>query len=309
MISWLSREEPVLLRPCRTREQLQAWVRMYTGLQVPMQAICPEHQAPMDYLWGAYSEPARDQVVWASRGGGKTRLGAVATLLDLLHKPGVGVRILGGSLEQSCRMWESLRPDLNALVPQELVRGFGFGRRVELKSGSKAGVVAQSEKSVRGLRVQKLRCDEVELFDDEIWEAAQLTVKSTKLSGPCDSVFDVRGTVEALSTHHKPWGLMSRVLERAREHGTAVVHWCLLDVLEKCPAERPCQGCLLWDECQGRAKEAEGFYRIDDAIDMKRRVSTECWQTEMLSRRPIATGRVFPSLDRGVHVLDDKVTR
>jgi hypothetical protein len=66
---------------------------------------------------------------------------------------------------------------------------------------------------------------------------------------------------------------------------------------------------LLWDECQGRAKEAEGFYRIDDAIDMKRRVSTECWQTEMLSRRPIATGRVFPSFDRGVHDLDDNVTR
>ena len=35
-------------------------------------------------------------------------------------------------------------------------------------------MLAQSQRAVRGLRVQKLRCDEVEMFNPSIWEAAQL---------------------------------------------------------------------------------------------------------------------------------------
>ena len=40
---------------------------------------------------------------------------AIATLLDMVHKPGIQVRILGGSLEQSCRMHEHLRRMLERL--------------------------------------------------------------------------------------------------------------------------------------------------------------------------------------------------
>jgi len=35
---------------------------------------------------------------------------------------------------------------------------------VRLENGSGAAVLTQSEKAVRGVRVQKVRCDEVELF-------------------------------------------------------------------------------------------------------------------------------------------------
>ena len=46
-----------------------------------------------------------DPLVWACRGGGKTLVGA-ATLLDMLFKPGMEIRILGGSQTQSERMYE-----------------------------------------------------------------------------------------------------------------------------------------------------------------------------------------------------------
>src|SRR5688500_4801688 len=100
----LKDERAMLLAGCVSREQLRLWLQTFLGLRMPMKPVCAGHCSPMDYLWGAYREPARDMVVWASRGGGKTRLGAVATLLDLVHKPGVQVRILGGSLEQSRKM-------------------------------------------------------------------------------------------------------------------------------------------------------------------------------------------------------------
>src|SRR4051812_8663442 len=97
-------------RGCVSADHLHKWVRTFCGLDVPRVAVCAGHDAPFEYLRLAYMEPGEDLVVWAPRAGGKTRLGAVVTLLELLHKPGIEVRILGGSMEQSVKMWEHLRP-------------------------------------------------------------------------------------------------------------------------------------------------------------------------------------------------------
>src|SRR5690349_4816045 len=91
--------------PCNSEEHLREWLWYYLHLRFPKNGICPGHVSPYAYLHHAYFEPTKDVVVWAPRGGGKTRLGAAATLLDLLHKPGIAVRILGGSLDQSFHMW------------------------------------------------------------------------------------------------------------------------------------------------------------------------------------------------------------
>src|SRR5437879_4782877 len=101
-------------------EQLKEWAWHVLHIRIPHRPVCPGHDAPLDYLAHAYFEPARDVVVWAPRGGGKTRLGAAATLLDLLHKPKCQIRILGGSLEQSMRMWEHLEPDAQRVLERQM---------------------------------------------------------------------------------------------------------------------------------------------------------------------------------------------
>ncbi|HTL31238.1 MAG TPA: hypothetical protein VL282_18545, partial [Tepidisphaeraceae bacterium] len=161
---------------------LWAWVRKYTRLKIPRNPVCVGHNSPFDYLVAAYTEPAKDIVAWAPRGGGKTRLAALATLLDLLHKPGCSVRILGGSLEQSLKMWEHLLPDLVHYFRDEIDESRVKTRSVTLANKSSAAVLTQSQRAVRGLRVQKMRCDEVELFKPEIWDAAQLVTRSIKPS-------------------------------------------------------------------------------------------------------------------------------
>ena len=106
----------------RTRLHLQAYVKGFLGLDIPGRRMCPGHDSPLDYLaWAVLQEDGprrhkdtkeiifedkehvRDCVVWANRGGGKTQLGAIATLLDMLFKPGIQIRILGGSFEQSSK--------------------------------------------------------------------------------------------------------------------------------------------------------------------------------------------------------------
>src|SRR3989440_8159442 len=238
-------ESKTIGEPFGGEEELRAWVAKNLRLRFPKQGVCANHVSPFEYLRRAYFEPSTDLVVWAPRGGGKTRLGAAATLLDLMHKPGVAVRILGGSLEQSMKMWEHLIPDVMEFARDDLSGKLG-PRSVRLAIGSVAGVLTQSQRAVRGLRVQKLRCDEVEMFDANVWEAAQLatrTIPSLTKAFP-----EYTGVVEAFSTVHNVGGLMERIVDDARAKGTPVLQWCLFEILENCPKHRVCDTCPLHED-------------------------------------------------------------
>lgn len=309
-----TRHTDLLLRPLRTPDDLHRWVRLFCNLDVPRTPVMPGSTAPFDYIRRAYFEPASDQVVHACRGGGKTRLAAVVTLLDLLHKPGISIRILGGSLEQSMRMWEHLLPDLTHSARDLIKRRTGNARRITLSNGSSCAVLTQSERSIRGVRVQKLRCDEVDVFSPDVWEAAQLVTRSASPAltnrpdrGAAGAIHGaIHGAIDALSTLHKPFGLMQQVVENAEAIGTPVVRWNLIDVLEKCPVERECASCPLLSECGGVAKtRCSGFLKIDDAIRMKARVSSETWKTEMLCERPVERNAVYSAFDPAIHVMPD----
>jgi hypothetical protein len=273
-------------------------------------AIGPAINPVLDPAMGA------DCVVWANRGGGKTYLGAVATMLDLVFKAGVQVRLLAGSREQAGRMHEHLRALFERPLLRELLAKETTGQRVELRNGSRAQVLSASQRSVRGARVQKLRCDEVELFKRELWEAAQLTVRSMALVGPWGET--VRGSVEALSTMHVPFGLMWSIVGESTpvgggasggaSGGRVLFRWGVVDALEHCPPTRVCERCALVDACAGRAKQRgpqeAGHIRIDDALRARARVSSSMWESEMLCLRPSRGGSVLPEFDERVHVFD-----
>jgi len=293
------------LRP-RSRSQLARFVERGFGLRVPAKPLIDGHNAPLDYLEHAFFERG-DCVVWANRGGGKTMLGAVATLMDLLFKPGIQVRILGGSLEQSSKMYGYLRQlcDTPALIP--LMKSAPTQRRIELITGSAVELLAQSQRSVRGTRVHRLRCDEVDEFLPEVWDAAQLVTRSeppdvlprdNDASSP--QVPGVRGSIEALSTMHRPFGLMNRLTGDGS--GFTVFRWGVLDVIARCPAERACATCAIEPDCRGRAKYASGFVPVQDVVTQRGRVSDEVWQSEMLCRRPRRSDTVYPMFDPDRHV-------
>lgn len=340
---------PIIINPSgapATPDALHEFLRTHLELNVSRTPISPGSSAPFAYLCHAFFEgrtfagpsesPATaarddpDSIVWASRGGGKTFLGAVATLLDLLFKPGIQVHLLAGSVEQGRRMHHHLRALLERPNLADFVDGRLTARSVKLVNGSRAELLAQSETSVRGCRVQKLRCDEVELFDRDVWSAAQLVTRTIDISGPWGS--QVRGAIDALSTMHRPFGLMWELVEHfgdsgepstpppaaprpvaepesgSAARGRRLFKWGVLDVLEHCPSWRHCEGCSLRDECRGEAKQrppAEaGHVGVGDARLLKSRVSLPVWQTEMLCMRPSRTDSVFPEFSWERHVIN-----
>lgn len=164
-------------------------------------------------------------------------------------------------------------------------------------------MLAQSQRSVRGTRVHKLRCDEVDEFDRDVWDAAQLTT----MSGVCGSTA-VRGGVEAISMMHRPYGLMSGLVRRevvrgeVLEAGDArVFRWCALDVVERCESWRSCDGCALWEDCRGVARRGTGFVSVEDLLASKRRVSDAVWESEMMCRRPRTDAAVYPTFSVARH--------
>ena len=281
-----------------SRRDLRNYVKVFLSLDVPQKPVCPGHNSPLDYLWHCFGadfdradRPNADAVVWANRGGGKTALAAVATLLDCLFKPGCQVRILGGSGEQSQRMYQYLAAFLQKGF-DELLDGALRKDRCRFSNGSAVEVLTQSHTSVRGQHIQKLRCDEVELFDADVFEAAKFTTQST------DSI---RAAMEVISTMHRPYGLMQRLVSKAHENGTAVFKWCIWETVEKC-TDRSCSRCPLNDDCRGKAKRADGYLKIDDCITQMRRSSRAAFEAEMLCKRLNLQNAVFDEFDPAVHV-------
>lgn len=100
---------------------------------------------------------------------------------------------------------------------------------------------------------------------------------------------------------HQAYGLMQRVVASAPQFGTPVFKWCVWEVIEKCIG-RTCSQCPLWPDCQGRAKHANGYLKIDDCITQMRRASRAGFEAEMLCKRPSLENVVFAEFDPAVHV-------
>jgi hypothetical protein len=291
------------LTPPRSKEALFRYIQYFHSLRMCRRAVCPGHSAPFDYVAGSFFEEISDCVIWASRGGGKTELGALVTHLDSVFKPATETRILGGSLEQSEKMYEYFLAKWQGPFA-DLLESEPTKRRTRLKNRSRVEILTQSPRSVRGVRVQKVKCDEVDEFHPDVFQAVQFVTQSKPKTGSGKQAASrISSSLQVFSTMHHPFGLMSEVVAKAREVGIPVFKWCLLEVMEGC-RDYSCSRCPLAEDCRGTAKEAEGYFPVEDALKIKRRSSNEAWETEMLCKRPSLTGLVYRDFDEDVHLAE-----
>lgn len=282
-----------------TRVQLWQYLKVFLNLTVPDRRLCPGHSSPMDYLWHSYStdfgdasHAGGDCVVWANRGGGKTQLAAVATLLEGVFKPGCQTRMLAGSLDQAHRMYDYFT-DFLQMGYEPFVEGQLLSRSCRFINGAAVEVLPQSASAIRGRHIHKLRCDEMELFDPELFAAAQYVTRSDN---------GLHGAMEMFSTMHRPYGLMQKLVEQAQEITIPIFRWCMWEVIEQCLPERSCSRCPLWSDCGGKARQAAGYLAIDDCISQMRRSSRAGFEAEMLCLRPSLDNAVFAEFDPALHV-------
>jgi hypothetical protein len=258
---------------------LWEYISFFYKLRIPRISMCPEHCAPFDYISQSFFEQVGDCLVWANRGGGKTENGAILTHLDAIFNRNCSIRILGGSLDQSLKMYKYLRQKWDKGFMDFLTKE-PMRRETALINGSTIEVLTQSTRAVRGPHVQRMRCDEIDEFKPDVWEAVQFVTTSSDES---------KTRFEGLSTMHKPHGLFQDAIE---SKAYKVFQYCVWETIEKC-VDFNCSRCELNPVCRGRAKKADGFVRIHDLIQIYRRASKESWESEMECKMPSFRGRVY----------------
>src|SRR5215211_2052330 len=72
-----------------TDEQLHSWIEQKLGIIIPRVAVCPNHDAPFDFIADLFFKRVDSALVMANRGGGKSYYSALWSFLNAYWEPGV----------------------------------------------------------------------------------------------------------------------------------------------------------------------------------------------------------------------------
>lgn len=206
------------------------------GVEIPRVAVCDDHCAPFDAFRDAYFADAPIMLWEASRGfGGKSYLLAVLSLTEQVTL-GADVTLLGGSGEQSKNIHTYMGELWDApYAPRWMLETDPTRTETRLTTGAKVKALTASQRSVRGPHPERLRMDEIDEMDEDVFDAALGQTMGSE---------GVPAQIVASSTHQYPDGTMTEAKNRAQDRGFPVYDWCYRESME------PEHGWLTEEEVQ-----------------------------------------------------------
>jgi hypothetical protein len=301
-------------RPPITGRALWGWVRGFTGVRIPHNAVCCGHSSPFQLFARQVIERPSLALWHGPRGSGKSFLSALETHVISRFQPGHETRILGGSLAQSSQIYRAIRETVQAgRGPKGYTDADAIAELLKTEvrycNGSAVSMLAASSTSVRGPHVPSLKLDEVDEIDPDIRESAM---------GMAMDIGGHRSSILMTSTWHRLNGPMAELIERGRAGSFPVNTFCVFEVLETCPEERSgallenCPHCPLVNWCHSdrdshpsglpKAKRSSGHYTIDSLIQKVNGVSLRVFESDYLCLRPKASGVWFTAFDERKHI-------
>ncbi len=260
-------------------DQLHAWVQRVLGFRIARTAVCPEHQAPFQFLADLYFRRVRRAIGLGPRGGGKTTM---VSILEWLRACGEKTHIFhaGGVEEQAKRGYSYVKdyvamPHNAGLVTDSLMSAtrWANGSQIEIH----AATLAQLSGGHPDVKV----ADEVEQ-----WGAAELQQFYGMGTG--------EGTQEVfISTRDQAMGLMQKLLDEAPQRHLTVYQWCIWETKSGCP-ECLQAACDLWPACEGKYRHSSGHRSRQNIADKYLSVDADTWEAQYLCKRPGRQGLCFP---------------
>lgn len=268
--------------PQGNRDALHTWVRAFMGVDLVRSSVCRGHSAPFDYFADAYFDCPPIALALGPRGSGKSMMGAFLCHLDSRSRPNYSTRIVGGSEQQSKQIHGAIReyilengPDVSPLLVEsdsdtidEIIE-----TEIRYKNKSHIKVLTASRLSTRGPHVPRLMLDEVDEMKRDVFSSA-IGMAQTKRGR--------KASVLMFSTWHNEVGLMGELIEEFKETNKPFYHFCVFEILERCPPERSgpdlekCPACPIVQWCHEdiddygcgvpKAKRSSGYYSIEDFI-------------------------------------------
>jgi len=298
-----------LSKPIKNRLQLRdlLWAMAdYTGLpRIPTAPVCDNHCAPFDSVSAAFFGHSPNYLKHANRHGYKTMGDAFLMFVESVMSGGCKSKILGGSGTQSKNVYEYIQLLDDIPACHELLQNV-FVQKAQFRNRSEVSMLTQSMKSVRGPHPQKLRLDEIEEFDPQVFRAALATTRSYG---------GVPSSIGMGSTHHRRSGIMAELLKDHTKRGIALFQWCIFEVMEQCK-QKSCKICKavkkkdyegnevsFYDFCQGKAKRSRGYYSLAEVLEKFTLLPLEDFKAEWLCQAVSLSGYVFPKFEAEEEML------
>lgn len=269
------------------------WLHDITGHELPYTNVCPDHDPPAQFILDLWEGKETDALVLANRAGGKTE--ALAALHVALNRWRQNYEIshIGAIQIQARRCYTYYRrflshPDLRDRAPDPHIT------ETMWSNGSSIEILPGTEAQTQGGHPHLVAFDELEQGKRQPYENA----KSMPVS-----YGDTPGLFVATSTRQSGLGLMQAALDEAEASGTKVYTWCVLETMDGSTCyddagEELCNGCPIFQDCEGRALGASGWRSRDEILSIYRRVGRDTWEAQHLCRKPEAKSLIYSPFTR-----------
>lgn len=248
------RETKLLLKPCKTRDELKAWIKYFLALELPDVTVSRYSDTnPLDVIWEVYNicvnrhnpENIQELLFVAGRGSGKTLGMAIAELMVLLHDQREVVHI-GAIQNQAERCYAYQKNFLYSrklkplVMPSDVPEDKRIAEKLNMsKSTFNLGgekvtleVLPCTLKACNGPHVPLVVVDEIDTVSGEGLKAFK------EIAGMLDSRGKKKGLRVGISTRKTRYGLMNKQIENAIDEGRTVRRWTAFEFSEACPDKR-----------------------------------------------------------------------
>ena len=212
----------ILERGPKNEEELWYLTQALWGHKIPRVKVCPDHDAPFDAFATAYFSREPQILIHGSRGlSGKSR---TLSILGLTKAAVLGsdVNILGGSLNQSNNIHETMRDAWEyKYAPTYMVKDSSM-TSVRLSNGAHIRPLTASQKTVRGPHPPTLLLDEIDEMDQLILDAALgQPMPQTNWQGE-----NIAPQTTMSSTWQYPDKTFAEMYRRHQEQELPIYTWC-----------------------------------------------------------------------------------
>ncbi len=316
-------------RAPQTDDELWQWIKDNTGYAIPRKAVCPNHNAPFDFLADMYFNRVDGAVLLAPRGGGKTLMASILHYANSKFKPTLESATVAAIENQAILAYGHIRRfvydeegNMDPDVRESKMRETTF------KNNSSVKVIVGSLAGVNGPHPQVVHIDEVDLMDPPVYQEAQQMPKGRGYKG---KFFPAQELIT--STRKTGRGLMQEIIddiEEAEREGRKapfkLYQFCVREVVEnqseccqianpKLPEEKRCPcdqvyGRAINDEgtrknlkdvCRGEFAKSDGFTPLSDVISIFTKSSPIVWDAQQECIKPSTEGLVIPEFTRETH--------
>ena len=268
-------------------DALHAWIALVLSHHIPRRAVCPDHDAPFDFVRDFYFHEVNEAIVLASRGGGKTENIAALHLANNHTKPGFDISHIGAIDIQAKRCYGYykrglMHPTLREQAPDPHIR------ETVWRNGSWIEILPGTEAQTQGGHPRLVAYDELESGKYQPYENA----KAMPAEWDDGGVGRV-GQFLAASTRVSSLGLMQRALDGALERGTRTYTWCVYETMRPCEEACETNGCVIYGWTEGRSRNADGWRSHEDILATYNRLGADTWEAQMLCRKPEAKALIY----------------